>query len=553
VKTQNWLKTYAVDAQPIDSHLVETFREVSSHRANVAATLITRHGKNVRDLSSITEIDEQVTACVEAMTQGVPIILNAQLPVDWENHRCGIADVLLRADDSDNPKYYPGIIKDSNVLSTSVQGHSHQLLSTLVKPFLHDAENQKYQFRFESHSSDLLQLAHLWFLLRSAGFAAEDPWGAIIGTDFEDVNRCCFVSWMNLQDKLVRAFSYTSAHAWRKYTPLSRYQHEHRFRVRVGSRALQAEEAGLPLVASPVHVPECDMCEWWPECQAQLGDDVSVMIERSPLDAREIMTLRSFGILTITDLASSDVDALLPQYLPKVAHRSGADTRLRLAARRGRLIAAGIHLERLTTGAIELPSAPVEIDIDIETSSNNRVYLWGFLVDDRRLPDSEPVYYPIHRFASLTQARELELAEEAATWLMEKIQDLGETEVLVWHYSNYEISTLRRFASFRRQASPALSWLSKFTSTNFVDLLPVVKRNFFGVDGLGLKAVATEGAGFSWRDPEPSGLNSQFWFSDAIHADNAKQRQAITTRILEYNEDDTRATRALRQWLRSLD
>ena len=45
--------------------------------------------------------------------------------------------------------------------------------------------------------------------------------------------------------------------------------------------------------------------------------------------------------------------------------------------------------------------------------------------------------------------------------------------------------------------------------THFVDLFTLVRAHFFGTNGLGLKTVAHAGAGFSWRDDDPGGLNSQ--------------------------------------------
>ena len=68
--------------------------------------------------------------------------------------------------------------------------------------------------------------------------------------------------------------------------------------------------------------------------------------------------------------------------------------------------------------------------------------------------------------------------------------------------------------------------------------------------GLGLKLIAQH-AGFRWRDDDPGGLNSQLWFADAVHADDAEVRAAARQRVLEYNEDDVIATSQLRAWLRA--
>ncbi|MDR0285545.1 MAG: TM0106 family RecB-like putative nuclease [Propionibacteriaceae bacterium] len=550
VKTQNTFNPLAEAPGPIDADLVERFRETSSHRATVTQFLLDRHPRLVKDLRDLPPAEDRIEACVTAMSESWPIIMGADLPIDWDKHRCGTADLLFWDNQPGHPAYYPVIIKDHSVLALNAKGEGGTKIAWLRRPA--KVHESRYRFRVEAHSDDLLQLAHLWYLLKAAGFAGPVAWGAVIGTDMSGKPHGCAVTWINLTEKLIRTFSYTSSHAWHRYTPIARYQHEHRFRVRVAERALQ--QTGSPddpeLVASPVRIAECESCEWWPQCRSSLSDDISLLIERSPLDAREIMSLRNLGISTIGDLAMSDIDALLPAYLPKVAHRAGAETRLRLASHRGRLLSEGVMLERLGEDPIQLPAADVEIDMDLENSADNHSYLWGFLVHDRRSAEP-PVYHPLHRFLAMTPARELELAMEVATWLRTYIAGLDGASVLVWHYSAYEVAALRRFARSARAPSD-LDWLEEFAADHFVDLLPVVREHFFGVEGLGLKAVATAGPGFTWRDPDPSGLNSQFWFADAIHGPSSHAREAAKVRVLQYNEDDVRATWTLRQWLRSL-
>ena len=521
------------------------------HQARVFEYLLANHGDSARDLRGLTDGEERVRACLDAMGEGVPIILDAQLPTDFANHRSGRADVLLRTEDHDHPSYYPALIRCRNILTGVSEGEDSQLVSCLAEPFKEVARRDGFRYRGATQSADMLELAHLWYLLKAAGFAGP-PWAANIGMDQYHPGHCCVIVWTDLRAKQLRAFSHTADQRWKKYAPLSRYQHEHRFRVRVAAHALEHTEPedSSALVASPVKIDECATCQWWPVCEPSLVDDISVKIERSPLDAREIMSLRTLGISTITDLASADLDELLPRYLPMVTHRSGAETRLRLAARRGRLMIEGVSLERLTTGAIQIPRAPVEIDIDIETSASNYAYLWGFLVHDTRT-SSPPVYHSVSRFSELTSKRETRLAEEAARWLKSLTDSLGDVPVVVWHYSNYEALVINRLA--HASGSETLAWLRDFVKTSFVDLLPVVKEHFFGVDGLGLKVVASAGADFSWRDEDPSGLNSQSWAQDAIHAPTVELRQAAKKRTLEYNEDDVRATWALRNWMRTLE
>ena len=90
---------------------------------------------------------------------------------------------------------------------------------------------------------------------------------------------------------------------------------------------------------------------------------------------------------------------------------------------------------------------------------------------------------------------------------------------------------------------------------HWVDVFRLVERQFVGVYGLGLKKVAPV-AGFQWRDEEPSGEASIAWHAQAVRpgarygsAEAKAMAQQARARILAYNEDDVRATLAVREWL----
>jgi predicted RecB family nuclease len=217
--------------------------------------------------------------------------------------------------------------------------------------------------------------------------------------------------------------------------------------------------------------------------------------------------------------------------------------RIRTAARRARMLLEGRWFDRESSGPIEVPAADIEIDFDIESAIDGRVYLWGFLVQ----PSGEPrIYHEFSRFTDLDDAGEVELAREAFHWLRSVVES-GD-RVVVFHYSGYEVAKIRSLAD--RAADPLLDWAAEYAEDQFVDLLEIVKNHYFGVAGLGLKRLAQH-AGFSWRDSDPGGLNSPAWFAEAVHAETSHARAAARQRVLEYNEDDVLATAHLRAWLRA--
>ncbi|MGO4956258.1 TM0106 family RecB-like putative nuclease [Luteococcus sp. Sow4_B9] len=551
VKTQNRYDPTVVapQSQP-DEALQELFAGGKTFEDEVLQ-LVIDHAPDVADLRQIEDRDEAQRLTQEALAAGRRVVIGPRLPADVAGHRRGQPDMLVRGADQPDGRagYRPVEAKRHRVVEMS---HTDQLLrySTLADP---TTELTLPQLVFKpSREADLLQMSHYWRLLEAAGWA--DGGGAVagvIGTDHLNGQHRPAISWVDLSAKFIRTFSRTSSTGWKLRSALERYDHEFGFRVKVAQVAAARTGVGedhRPMV-SPIVVRECDHCTWWEVCKPQLGeDDLSLRINKSPLDVREISVLRNHGINTLADLAHADVEALMESYLPEVAHRSGADSRLRLAARRASLMLAGVELERLTSEPVDLPESSLEIDFDIETSAGDRVYLWGFLVDDRTT-GSDPFYKAFSRFEELDNAGEVALAVEAITWLDRLVTERPDTRV--YHYSDYEVVHLMRLA--RRSGKPDVLAAAHRVRSHFVDLFSLVKGHFFGTNGLGLKVVARSGPGFEWRDDDPGGLNSQRWFRDAVHGPDELTRSEATTRVLEYNEDDVRATHQLRAWLRTLD
>ena len=413
-----------------------------------------------------------------------------------------------------------------------------------------------YGFRVGTRESDLLQVAHYQRMLEATGWAAPGaPMAALIGTD--DWSPTPLVTWIDLSEPLIRTYSRSADGGWLSRSALQRYDHEFGFRVDVATTARrQADPSAPPPLVEPIVIKECARCEWWDHCRGKLdADDVSLRIGIGALDVREISTLRAHGISTVHQLAGADLSDLESWYLPEVSHRTSGLERLLATARRARMLVAGHDFERITTGPIGLAAFESEIDFDVETSADGRVYLWGFLINGR--PDGRAGYRAFARFEDLTAETELELAREALGWLRQTVLGLvGRTGV--YHYSEFEVNHLRRLAL--ADPDPIFGWADAFAHETlpdqrdrgrFVDLLAVVKDNFFGARGLGLKVVATGGAGFAWRDEDPGGLNSQRWFLEAVHGDSATVRRLARERVLAYNEDDVIATARVRAWLRA--
>lgn len=516
----------------------------SAEFATTAFEMIRAGSASVADLRSLagqpSEIQEQ--ACLAALADGTDVIISGLLPRDWDAHRAGRADLLIRDPEGG---YAPGIVRYQRV----VDARRDDLAFTWSE--LDDLPRRQrgtgWRYRWHWRWPNALQLAHLWRLLGATGQqSAGGPWGLVIGND-EVGPAGIRATWLDLAEAAAPPAPAQVDPADVAVDPvppvsaLARYDHEFAFRVDLAERAASADPDDPPLL-HPIVSYECSHCAWWPLCRAQLDDDdLSLRISKSPLDRHEISALREAGIRTVHELAASDLDTVLPGYLPRVAHRSGAEDRLRLAQRRSRLLEHGVELERTTKGPIPLPSAPLEVDVDVETSRDDRVYLWGFWVSDG---NGSGRYHEFSSFTELDDEGEHALARRAMVWLRELVAG---TDALVFHYSDYEVVRLQRLAAADDEV---MQWAVDFAGEHFVDLFRTVRQHFFGAGGLGLKVVASAGAGFHWRDDDPGGLNSMRWFDEALHAPTETARTQARTRVLEYNEDDVKATWRLRRWLR---
>lgn len=494
---------------------------------------------------------EAEAASLRAMAEGADVICAPVLPADEASHRIGRPSLLVRAA-GDATGYHPVQVKFHRVLESAGADAEPLVVSTLRRPRT-PIEVPGRQFRWGSRLNAALQMAHLWRLLEACGHAASEPWAGLIGIEHTNIaapgeraRTESVITWLDLTQQRVppnpRDLERPGDAA--PISTLQRHDDEHDHRVRLASAAQAGADPATLL--TPIVSPECRACVWQQHCQDQLDpDDVSLRINKAPLDVHEVRTLRRLGIWTVHELAVTDLDALLVDFLPRTNHRAGATERLRLAHHRARMLHDGIVLERRTEGPVALTRHALEIDVDIETSADDRVYLWGFWVDDPNTGDRFVRQFAA--FTDLDDAGERALAAEALGWLREQVAG---RDAAVYHYSEYEVVRLGRLA----QHLGALGeWARAFAAEHFVDLFEVVRRHYFGANGLGLKVVTAAATGFAWRDDEPGGLNSQSWFAEAVSDPDERVRELARVRVLEYNEDDVRATWHLRRWLREQD
>ncbi len=525
------------------------FRDSAAIEDEVFTAILSSPGRIV-DLRPLREASsaDAVAACLDAFASGADVVIGGLLPQDEAAHRRGRPSLLVRSR-GEGGGYHPVQVKFHRVLEADPDDGAVLHVAALTAP-RRPIEVTGRRFRWSGRLNAALQVAHHWRLLEACGHAAREPWAGLVGVDRialhpdEHPGRVePVITWLNLGQERVppnpRTLERPEDAA--PVSTLARYDDEHRYRVELAEAALAS--SGQDKLLTPIVSSECRGCVWQEHCQAQLdADDLSLRITKAPLDVHEVRTLRHLGISTVTELARADLDALLEQYLPRASHRIGSEERLRRAHHRATLMDAGVELERQTHGPLDLPRHDLEIDVDIETSADDRVYLWGFWVDDPTR--GEPYCRQFASFTDLDDAAERDLARRALAWLRQTVID---RDAAVYHYSDYEVIRLTRLA---HRLGTLGTWATGWAGEHFVDLFDVIRRNFFGANGLGLKVVTAAVTGFAWRDEDPGGLNSQRWFAEAIGDPDERVRDLARVRVLEYNEDDVRATWHLRRWLR---
>jgi hypothetical protein len=503
-----WDPTLQTEPWEVPAALQLLFDQGNRFQDEVFAELLTACCEAI-DLADGGPKQVIVGATLGAMDAGLPLILNGWLPDDLIGGRKGRPDLLIHVGDG---RYIPGKVKNHLVTCTRKKGElTFSLPGAPGEPLTQTGRTTRDRI------DDALQLAHYWRMLETLGRTPQHPTGIVIGTDR-------VLAWLDLERPAFTTFSRSSGTA--KRSALQRYDHEHGFRHRVATAAAGREQA----LVLPIFVDECDSCPWYEYCRSITDADVaSAHITKGRLSVREWQALSAAGITTVQEMATLDTsdEAFQQRYLPEVAHHKDALRRLSKAVRRARMVRDGLVLERVTAGPIEVPSADVEIDLDIEWDPAEQVYLWGCLMDGR--------YYAHVTFEEMTES--VGLADDFAQWLRRHIamaERQGKT-ALIYHYSPAETTWLRRL----------LGDASSDLLDHCVDLFPIVKRHFFGLQGLGIKQVAPA-FGFRWHDEEPGGLQSQVWLQQARLGDRHSQE-----RILRYNEDDVRATAAVRAGLRA--
>lgn len=549
-----------------------------AHEQAVLASLRAALGDRLVEVAG-DDREERQAASLTALASSAVAIAGAWLPGDLEGRRSGRPDLLVAGADG----WLPVEIK-LHLLTASGSGSLDS--STLADP-RPAASEALPGLRFRKGGAlprDLLQLAHYRRMLEALDLAATEE--GVLGGVIDGSER---LWWVDLDGPA----------GSRGQGPLERYDALFAERLAlVDAVVARNRDRSLPRPLEPRWHKECEGCEYEEVCRSELEerDDVSLVRWSTP---DVLASLRAAGIdrrealgqvdLEVVELARTLSDSSMPidvlleaarQHDPETPlvdvarHRYGARRRiersgistvgdllgrdpasLEVAAlrdvdrlvRRARAHQAGGVVRLRHAHEIDAARADVEVDVDME-SYDHATYLWGALVTCH-----VPVVGISEGYRAFADFERLDDEVEATifgdfwaflTELRQEVRRQGRSFRAYCFWRAAEEGQMRRALRAGGDDLPSPRALERFfASEEWVDLHEVVSSQLQTDGPLGLKALAGR-AGFEWRDEDPSGEASMAWYEHARDGDAASRQ-----RLLDYNEDDVRATRALRVWL----
>lgn len=288
----------------------------------------------------------------------------------------------------------------------------------------------------------------------------------------------------------------------------------------------------------PAYASICKQCHWRSACVAHLEEvnDLTLIPElgRSKRDT----LVGTFA--TVAAMAVSDPAAYRRPNSKTTFTGIGFDTLAKFQRRADLLCTTDAR--PYLTAPVTLPSVDRELFFDIELDPMRDVcYLHGFV--ERLRGDNAGERYVAFFADDPTPSQEEQAFAQAWAYVQQALP------CAIYYYSPYERTHWRRLQQRYSAVCSADAIENVFSAPSTVDLYTSVIRRVteWPTHDHSIKTLARH-LGFQWRDTEPSGAASIEWFHRWVETRDPTVRQ----RLLDYNEDDCRATRVLLDGVRRL-
>lgn len=276
--------------------------------------------------------------------------------------------------------------------------------------------------------------------------------------------------------------------------------------------------------------PTYGACEWpWETYnneEAIRRRDVSLVSGVGPSFKQKLMEMR---ICTVDDLAKTSLEDLVK------IKGIGVKT-----AKKFSLNSRALILENcICLGVCQFPEKRTEIFLDLEGTgeqvADEELVAMDYLIGVLTRKDGKEQYTP---FIAHGLDKEGEMFGQFVKWL------LKQNDFIIYHWHHYERVHLARLAERYALADR----IRRAILENMRDLYRDAIVCFaFPTYGNGLKEVASY-MGYKWKHPDVNALESIALYFEYV-ADPHKNKDKMQ-KVIEYNEDDCRATMLAKDWLK---
>ncbi len=328
---------------------------------------------------------------------------------------------------------------------------------------------------------------------------------------------------------------YNLDEAMGKRTPMTWWEYYQQIKYEV-QKLLENREQNKPAMAGA-----CKLCPWYNSCKqwAQAEHDLTNIFYLGRTKRDKIND--DLGIERVEDLLKIDLEEIKErkaknkQFLSGVGEKTLAKIMIRadiLVNNKGPVV----------YDKIIFPEVTYELFFDIEDDpTQDFVYLHGVY---ERNNDTGG-----ERFLDFT-AKECTPKGEEEAWagFWAYIHSLPPKDFAVYYYSPHEKTVYKKMQKLYPKVVTKEEVDDFYDSPNVIDLYQIVlKSTDWPLSSYGIKAIAVY-LGFSWRDESPSGALSIQWYNDYLNTQDEK----ILKRILEYNEDDCKATMVVKDGIEKI-
>jgi len=286
----------------------------------------------------------------------------------------------------------------------------------------------------------------------------------------------------------------------------------------------------------------CKMCIWYTSCKKWCygQDDLTKLfyLGRSKRDALNNV----FGIMTTKQMSEMDLGVILSikkTEKDKLKGRQLGGRTLTQIHKRAQVL--NKDQKPVIYEPIVFPTTKIELYLDIENDPmQGIVYLHGIF---EKIGETE-------RFVSfVAKTNDGEGEKKAFKDLWDYLRSFEGKSHAVYYYSSYERITYKALGRLYPDIITPEAVEEYFKKAYVVDLYynAIFSKTDWPLPSYSLKEIATY-LGFKWRDETPFGALSIQWYNEYCETKDEK----ILQRILEYNEDDCKASMVIKQCLEQM-